>query len=192
MGKAKTHPLWSLGVGESTTIHPDQKQSWYVASRRISEVRGVEFEFDFTADGTSMMVSCFDSFGYVRKTKSRLRHPLHSMVVGETLPVSALEEKAYRSTANRIERSSEKRFVFLNDKYGRRVKRIDDGADKKACKPIKSKYGFEQISVGCSETYLPTLNLSRVSWAIDQYSTRSGHKFKKEWCEGGLRIHRIE
>jgi len=192
MGKAKTHPLWSLAIGESTTIHPDQKPSWYAASRRISEARGVEFEFDLNAGGFGMTVSCFDSFGYIPKRKSRLRHPLHKIGVGETLPISALDENSYRSTANRVEKSSEKRFVFLNDKYGRRVKRIEDGADKRAHKPIKSKYGFEHISVGCSETYMPTLNLVRVSWAIDQYSVKSGHKFKKEWCEDGLRIYRIE
>lgn len=185
MAGKRTHPLWEMVHGDEALIPSDAAPSWMVNARRIGAENAVEFEFEKQPNGQTK-VTCFDAFDREPQGKTRKRHPAHFICEGESLGFSGLDEPSYRVMVSRIEKVSEKRFVFL----GQRVMRLKDGSDKKMSAVPKSKYGFGQIDVGSHRDYACTLNLRTVSFMLDRYAKKSGYVFKKEWLETGLRISR--
>lgn len=190
MARKKTHPLWQLATGGTASILTDATHSWKISAKRIGPKRGVVFQFNRIDDRETQVV-CYDDFEYEPPSNAMKRHPLHFMAVGDRLAFSAIDENAYRSTAHRIERASEKRFSFSRQGDGRVVDRLADGTKRVSFKAPKSKYGFGNIAIGDSKLYLPTMNLNRVSWSLDRFAKTSGYTFNKEWCEDGLRVCRL-
>jgi len=187
----KTRAIWGMKPGSTILIEAKFTGKFRKVCERLEKKKPYVFTIEKVDDETCKVV-CHDDFDAPEKPHmTKRRHSLHFMGVGEVRDVPHDNEASWRSTANYIERNSEKCFLFSRKGYDLKVERLPDGADKSLYKHPKSKYNFEKIEPDESRFYPDTLNLKHVLNAMRAYEKKTGFGFDAEWVEGGLNITRL-